>query len=72
MACVVKHGKPSLFITVMCNPERPEIKAAARGPNDKTCNHPDIIARVFEAKLDRLCDDVLGNQQRAAVSAMNG
>ncbi|SCZ95098.1 BZ3500_MvSof-1268-A1-R1_Chr11-3g03601 [Microbotryum saponariae] len=28
MACVVKYGKPSLFITVTCDPEWPEIKAA--------------------------------------------
>ncbi|SGY19533.1 BQ5605_C014g07674 [Microbotryum silenes-dioicae] len=64
MACVVKYGKPSLFITVTCNPEWPEIKAAL-GPNDKACNRPDLIARVFEAKLNRLCDDVFGNKQRA-------
>ncbi|SCZ98126.1 BZ3500_MvSof-1268-A1-R1_Chr3-3g06589 [Microbotryum saponariae] len=64
MACVVKYGKPLLFITVTCNPEWPEIKAAL-GPNDKACNRPDLIARVFEAKLNRLCDDVFGNKQRA-------
>ncbi|SGY77439.1 BQ5605_C005g03639 [Microbotryum silenes-dioicae] len=64
MACVVKYGKPSLFITVTCNPEWPEIKAAL-GPNDKACHRPDLIARVFEAKLNRLCDDVFGNKQRA-------
>ncbi|SCZ96678.1 BZ3500_MvSof-1268-A1-R1_Chr4-4g07544 [Microbotryum saponariae] len=64
MACAVKYGKPSLFITVTCNPEWPEIKAAL-GPNDQACNRPDLIARVFEAKLNRLCDDVFGNKQRA-------
>ncbi|SCZ94200.1 BZ3500_MvSof-1268-A1-R1_Chr12-2g03749 [Microbotryum saponariae] len=61
MACVVKYGKPSLFITVTCNPEWPEIKAAL-GPSDQA---PDLIARVFEAKLNRLCDDIFGNKQRA-------
>ncbi|SGY39197.1 BQ5605_C003g02167 [Microbotryum silenes-dioicae] len=65
MACVVKYGKPSLFITVTCNPEWPEIKAAL-GPNDQACNRPELIARAFEAKLNRLCDDdVFGNKQRA-------
>ncbi|SGY30980.1 BQ5605_C002g01198 [Microbotryum silenes-dioicae] len=49
MACVVKHGKPPLLITMTYDPEAPEIKAAL-GPNDKACNHPDLIARVFEAK----------------------
>ncbi|SGY38962.1 BQ5605_C003g02111 [Microbotryum silenes-dioicae] len=48
MACVVKYGKPSLFITVTCNPEWPEIKAAL-GPNDKAYNRPDLIARVLKA-----------------------
>ncbi|SCZ98940.1 BZ3500_MvSof-1268-A1-R1_Chr3-1g05722 [Microbotryum saponariae] len=51
MACVVKHGKPSLFIAVTCNPEWFEIMAA-QGPNDKACNRPDLIARVFEAKVN--------------------
>ncbi|SDA02465.1 BZ3501_MvSof-1269-A2-R1_Chr12-3g03609 [Microbotryum saponariae] len=55
MACVVKYGKPSLFITVTCNPKWPEIKAAL-GPNDEARSRPDLIARVFEAKLTRLCD----------------
>ncbi|SCZ94207.1 BZ3500_MvSof-1268-A1-R1_Chr12-2g03754 [Microbotryum saponariae] len=64
MACVVKYGKPSLFITVTCNPDWPKIKAAL-GPNDQACNRPDLIARVFEAKLNRLCDDIFGNKQRA-------
>ncbi|SGZ28006.1 BQ5605_C026g10248 [Microbotryum silenes-dioicae] len=65
MVCVVKHGKPSLFITVTCNPEWPEIKAAL-GPNDQASNQPELIARAFESKLNRLCDDnIFGNKQRA-------
>ncbi|SGZ22835.1 BQ5605_C022g09549 [Microbotryum silenes-dioicae] len=68
MACVVKHGKPLLFITVTCAPEWTEIKAAL-WPNDKACNHPDLIVRVFEAKLNRLCDDGFGNKQRAGYFA---
>ncbi|SGY45423.1 BQ5605_C001g00283 [Microbotryum silenes-dioicae] len=64
MASVVKYGKPSLFITATCNPKWPEIKAAL-GPNDQATNRPDLIARVFQAKLNRLCDDVFGNKQRA-------
>ncbi|SDA02813.1 BZ3500_MvSof-1268-A1-R1_Chr11-1g03170 [Microbotryum saponariae] len=38
---------------------------AALGPNDEACNRLDLLARVFEAKLNRLCDDVFGIQQRA-------
>ncbi|SCZ99017.1 BZ3500_MvSof-1268-A1-R1_Chr7-1g09355 [Microbotryum saponariae] len=60
MACVFKYEKPSLFITVTCIPGRPEVQAAL-GPKDQACNRPDLIARVFEAKLNRLCDD--GNKQ---------
>ncbi|SGY53581.1 BQ5605_C006g03776 [Microbotryum silenes-dioicae] len=69
MVCVVKYGKPSLFITVTRNPEWPEIKAAL-GPNDQACNRPELIARAFEAKLNRLCDNnVFGNKQRAGCLA---
>ncbi|SGY70062.1 BQ5605_C004g03098 [Microbotryum silenes-dioicae] len=49
MACVVKHGKPPLLITMTYDPEAPEIKAAL-GLNDKACTRPDLIAQVFEAK----------------------
>ncbi|SGY17394.1 BQ5605_C015g07770 [Microbotryum silenes-dioicae] len=59
--CVVKHGKPPLLITMTYDPKSPEIKAAVR-PNDKACNRPDLIARVFEAK---------SGDKRHAVSAMN-
>ncbi|SGY15971.1 BQ5605_C012g06719 [Microbotryum silenes-dioicae] len=48
-ACVVKHGKPPLLITMTYDPEAPKIKAAL-GPNDKACSRPDLIAQVFEAK----------------------
>ncbi|SGZ28511.1 BQ5605_C027g10358 [Microbotryum silenes-dioicae] len=47
-----------------CDPEWPEIKAAL-WPDDKACNRPDLIARVFEAKLNRRDNDVFGNKQRA-------
>ncbi|SGY12880.1 BQ5605_C011g06639 [Microbotryum silenes-dioicae] len=55
MACIVKYGKPSLFITVTCNTEWPEIKAALE-PNDEAYNRPDLIARMLKAKS--------GNKQR--------
>ncbi|SGY38487.1 BQ5605_C003g02039 [Microbotryum silenes-dioicae] len=56
MACVVKHGKPPLLITMTYDPEAPEIKAAL-GLNDKACTRPYLIAQVFEAKS--------GNKQHA-------
>ncbi|SCZ93881.1 BZ3500_MvSof-1268-A1-R1_Chr6-3g08948 [Microbotryum saponariae] len=47
-----------------CDPEWPETKAAL-WPDDKACNHPELILRVFEAKLNRLCGDLSGTKQRA-------
>ncbi|SGZ32121.1 BQ5605_C043g12082 [Microbotryum silenes-dioicae] len=71
MACVVKYGKPSLFITVTCNPEWPETKAALE-PNDQASNRPEFIARAFEAKLNRLCDDNVFWQQATGTLFVNG
>ncbi|SDA03070.1 BZ3500_MvSof-1268-A1-R1_Chr11-1g03290 [Microbotryum saponariae] len=70
-ACVVEHGNSLLFITVTCKPGWPDIKAAL-GPNDKACGRLDLIARAFEAKLNRLCHDDLATSIGQAVSAMNG
>ncbi|SGZ26798.1 BQ5605_C025g09961 [Microbotryum silenes-dioicae] len=64
MACdQIRCGKPLLFITVSCNPKWLEIKDAL-GPNDKACKRPDHLARVYEAKLNRLCDNILGTKLR--------
>ncbi|SCV73059.1 BQ2448_6984 [Microbotryum intermedium] len=64
MACVIECGKPSLFITMTCNPNWVEIKSVL-GPVESAHNRPDLIARVSEAKLHRLCDDAFGNKNRA-------
>lgn len=53
MAIVRNHGKPHKFITFTCNPNWPEIKdnlLPKQTPNDR----PDLIARVFHAKLKYL------------------
>lgn len=57
MAIVRKFGKPDLFITMTCNPQWPEIQESllqGQTANDR----PDIIARVFNAKLTELLDDL--------------
>lgn len=41
-----EHGKPDLFIVVICNPELSEILEARGGLK------PDIFAHVFHLKLD--------------------
>ncbi|SCZ90179.1 BZ3500_MvSof-1268-A1-R1_Chr9g10741 [Microbotryum saponariae] len=43
----------------------PICNGAARGLNDISCNRLDLIAQAFDAKLSRLCDNVLGNKHRA-------
>lgn len=58
MAIVQHFGKPSLFVTMTCNPNWPEIKnnlAASEHSN----NRPDIIVRVFHLKLKELIDCIL-------------
>ena len=58
MAIVREFGKPSLFITVTCNPNWPEIRAElydGQIPNDR----PDIIARVFHLKLKDILKDLI-------------
>ncbi|XP_056688781.1 uncharacterized protein [Spinacia oleracea] len=58
MALVHKFGKPDLFLTMTCNPSWPEIQSellAGQVPNDR----PDLLTRVFHAKLEELKKDVL-------------
>lgn len=52
-------GYPTIFLTMTCNPNWPEIRQAMEHLplcNPEDC--PDIIARVFKLKLDQLYDDV--------------
>ena len=58
MAIAAKYGKASLFITMTTNPNWPEITRElleGQQANDR----PDLIARVFKAKLDSLLEDLL-------------
>ena len=58
MAVVRRLGKPSLFITMTCNPKWPEILhnlPAGQKPEDR----PDLVARVFRLKLQQLLDELL-------------
>ncbi|GER39179.1 DNA helicase homolog [Striga asiatica] len=53
LALVQKFGKPDLFITMTCNPEWQEIKDKlfeGQLPQDR----PDLVSRVFRAKLQDL------------------
>ena len=53
MAIVRTFGKPDLFVTMTCNPTWPEI-AAALLPGQTAQDRPDLVARVFQLKLQAL------------------
>jgi hypothetical protein len=58
MAVVAALRKPSLFITMTCNPQWPEIvRSLPYGV--KAEDRPDLTARVFKAKLDELLKDLV-------------
>ena len=57
MATVRVFGKPTLFVTITCNPRWPEI-ANALLPGQKPEDRPDIVARVFHMKLERIMKDL--------------
>ena len=57
MAIVRSLGKPSLFITMTCNPAWEEVSRALL-PGQRPEDRPDILARVFHLKLQSLLDDL--------------
>ena len=57
MAAVQKKGKPSLFVTMTCNPYWPEITSQL-GPGEAPNDRPDLCARVFKMKLDALLKEL--------------
>ena len=57
MAIVRSLGKPSLFITVTCNPAWEEVTRALL-PGQRPEDRPDILARVFKLKLQSLLDNL--------------
>ncbi|XP_070010578.1 uncharacterized protein [Nicotiana sylvestris] len=57
IALVQRFGKPDLFIIMTCNPTWPEIKEHL-WTTDETQNRPDLISRVFRAKIEELKTDI--------------
>ena len=53
MALVRKFGKPDIFLTMTCNPNWDEIKNELY-PGQTSQDHPDLVVRVFRAKLEEL------------------
>jgi hypothetical protein len=53
LALAQMFGPPSLFITMMCNPDWPEIKCRLR-KGQKANDIPIIVARAFKVRVQRL------------------
>ncbi|KAF3656899.1 hypothetical protein FXO37_15244 [Capsicum annuum] len=51
-------GKPDIFLTMTCNPSWPEIKEQLLSI-DEAQNMPDLISRVFKAKVKEMKTDIL-------------
>ncbi|KAL8049007.1 hypothetical protein ABFX02_07G104800 [Erythranthe guttata] len=68
MALVQKFGKPDLFITMTCNPAWKEITDLLL-PGQKADDRPDLVARVFHAKLQELKDDIVKKKIFGPVAA---
>ncbi|XP_056686488.1 uncharacterized protein [Spinacia oleracea] len=50
MSLVHRYGKPDLFVTMTYNPAWPEIKQEL-GVGEDAQNRPDLVSRIFRAKL---------------------
>ncbi|XP_012850131.1 PREDICTED: uncharacterized protein LOC105969906 [Erythranthe guttata] len=50
-------GFPSLFITIICNPQWPEIQRVLNDTSLRSEDRPDILCRIFKMKLDSLMTD---------------
>ena len=51
MTMVENLGKPSFFLTMTANPQWPEIQRVLEGTNLRAHDRPDIVMRVFAAKV---------------------
>ena len=71
MAIVQKFGKPTLFITMTCNPDWKEIQDALN-PGETAFDRPDICTRVFKLKNDLLLDEIEKKEIFGKVKAMVG
>lgn len=69
MSIVRQFGKPSLFVTMTCNPNWPEIVNSI-GPNCKANFRPDITVRVFMSKLRELIDGIIKKKIFGTVIAL--
>jgi Helitron helicase-like domain at N-terminus len=57
MAIVCAYGRPHLFLTFTANPRWPEILRELKA-SQQTTDRPDLMARVFQAKIRELLREV--------------
>nr|GEY96465.1 uncharacterized protein [Tanacetum cinerariifolium] len=57
MTLVQDEGKPDIFLTMTCNPNWPEIQTELF-PGQDAPDRPDLVLRVFRAKLEDLKDQL--------------
>ena len=60
MALVRKYGKPDIFLTMTCNPNWDEIRQLLL-PGQTAQDRPDLVTRVFRAKLEVLKNKLMKN-----------
>uniref|UniRef100_K3XRA4 ATP-dependent DNA helicase n=1 Tax=Setaria italica TaxID=4555 RepID=K3XRA4_SETIT len=68
MALVVGYGRPDYFVTMTCNPYWPEIMEKLL-PGQTPQDRPDIVARVYHAKLLDLHDFLINKGHFGKVAA---
>ncbi|XP_022872962.1 uncharacterized protein LOC111391913 [Olea europaea var. sylvestris] len=68
MSLVQRYGKPDVFFTMICNPNCPEIKRELRH-SDEIQNRPDLLVRIFRAKLEQLKIDLIKRKLLALIAA---
>ncbi|KAK9688716.1 hypothetical protein RND81_09G006000 [Saponaria officinalis] len=68
MDLVQRYGKPNLFVTMTCNVNWPEIKEQL-APGEEAQNRPDLVSRVFRAKLLVLKKKIIEEHVFGEVSA---
>ncbi|GAA0171901.1 hypothetical protein LIER_25834 [Lithospermum erythrorhizon] len=69
MSLVQEFGRPPLFFTITCNSNWPEIKEYL-APGEEVQNRPDLVVRVFKAKLSILHDRIMKDKIFGEVASM--
>jgi hypothetical protein len=62
-------GSPSYFVTMTCNPKWREIQENL-GPGQKASDRPELVVRVFQAKLQALLEDLKKQEMFGEVTGM--